>query len=228
MTLIPLRGEAPRASASVIIFFPIVGLTLGGLAWLTTFFWSAEWPQAAAVVTVVILVILTGGFHLDGLADMADGFSASHNRERVLEIMKDPRSGAFGVMSVVLLLLVKFVALSRLFEQGEALWLIGCVIMGRFVMVDLSVRMSYARREGTAAFIVKNAKWSHWGWALALTLILLVILYQEKGLVLLIGGILIGSVLKSWFNKVLQGATGDLLGAACEVTECLLLFCVAF
>ncbi len=109
--------EMLRASAA---HFPAVGLVVGGVAAgvyaaLATALPLNGWtPAVAAALSTVATVLLTGGFHEDGLSDLSDGLGGSQERERALDIMKDSRVGAFGAMALVLALVSKLVLLSLL------------------------------------------------------------------------------------------------------------------
>src|SRR5688572_33090244 len=111
LTTLPLRlpgdwsaGDSGRAS----VWYSFVGLVVGALTWLV---WRASMfvfpPLVAGVVTLAVWVALTGGLHLDGLADCCDGLLASVSVERRLEIMKDPHMDAFGVIGLILILFLK-------------------------------------------------------------------------------------------------------------------------
>ena len=110
MTTLPLpaskdwqTGDSGRAS----VWYPFVGLVIGGLTWLTWMGTTRFFPPlVAGILTLVVWVTLTGGLHLDGLADCCDGLLASTTVERRLEIMKDPRLGTFGGIGLVLTLLL--------------------------------------------------------------------------------------------------------------------------
>ncbi len=115
-------GTAEEDLAGSVPWFPVVGLLLGargGRGWRGPCRWSAP-PMVAAAVLVVVLLSFSGGLHLDGLADTADGFLSSRPRERILEIMKDSHIGAMGVIAIVCVLLLKFAALASL-PAGTAL-----------------------------------------------------------------------------------------------------------
>lgn len=92
-----------------IFFMPLVGAIIGGLGGITYYFIAPHNKLIASFLTLLITIILTGGLHIDGLADTFDGFLANKEREKTLEIMKDSRIGAFGVLSIVLHLLFMFV-----------------------------------------------------------------------------------------------------------------------
>jgi adenosylcobinamide-GDP ribazoletransferase len=121
--------EMLRASAA---HFPGVGVLVGGLVAALTAILLMFLPQAsplsplvAAVLGTVFSVMLTGAFHEDGLADIADGLGGSQNRERALEIMKDSRVGAFGAIAVVLVLLVKVSLLALIGDVNPEAMVVG-------------------------------------------------------------------------------------------------------
>ena len=96
-------GDSGRAS----VWYPFVGLVIGALTWLVWMGASRLFPSlVAGILTLVVWVALTGGLHLDGLADSCDGLLASTSVERRLEIMKDPRLGVFGGIGLILVLLL--------------------------------------------------------------------------------------------------------------------------
>ena len=125
-----------RASAG---HFPGVGVLVGALVaiasaglWALLARHNALVPLVVAVLGTVVSVLVTGGFHEDGLADLADGLGGSQTRERVLEIMKDSRVGAFGAMALVLALLSK-VSLLALIGAGSAVALVLAVFAAHVV-----------------------------------------------------------------------------------------------
>jgi adenosylcobinamide-GDP ribazoletransferase len=123
-----------RASAA---YFPAVGVVVGGLVVLLTaalmhYLPASYAPLVAAALGTVWSVWLTGAFHEDGLADVADGLGGSYDRERALIIMKDSRVGAFGAIAVVLALLSK-VALLALLGAVGTLWMCFALMAGHVI-----------------------------------------------------------------------------------------------
>ena len=89
-------------------YFPTVGLVVGGISALTFLACNQFLPVPISVwLSMIATILVTGGFHEDGLADVADGLGGSYDRERALTIMKDSRVGAFGAIAVVLALVAK-------------------------------------------------------------------------------------------------------------------------
>jgi adenosylcobinamide-GDP ribazoletransferase len=154
--LTPLGGPAAPSPAAL-AWFPAVGAALG-LA-LGAMWWGAAevWPATvAAAVVVVADLALTGMLHLDGLVDSADGLLPPLERGRRLEVMADPRAGAFGVGAAGAVLLVRWAALSAL--APRALLLGGLWCASRSAMALATVRVPYARPSGLAAAFVAGGQ----------------------------------------------------------------------
>ena len=118
LTIIPVRlqepahpGDLGRAAG----WFPVIGVILGGLVAAAYHGFSLIFPPyLAAALAVAIWIGMTGGLHLDGLADCCDGLLNASSRERRLEIMKDPRLGTFGAIGLVLTIVLKIICLASL------------------------------------------------------------------------------------------------------------------
>ena len=104
-----------------IFFMPLVGAMIGGLGGLTYYLIAPYNKLIASFITLLITIILTGGLHIDGLADTFDGFLANKDREKTLEIMKDSRIGAFGVLSIVLHVLFMFILIMTIEKAALAM-----------------------------------------------------------------------------------------------------------
>ena len=227
MTTLPIRlpenwsaGDSGRAS----VWYPFVGLVIGGLTWLV---WKGATlafpPLMAGSLALVVWVILTGGLHLDGLADCCDGLLASTSVERRLEIMKDPHVGAFGVIGLILVLLLKVSALtsfvslrpssgfSILLAASLARW---CILPGGLLPL--------ARSSGMGADFASGFRRSFILWGAILPLAIAVFL-GIRGVVSMLAG-LSAAVLGLWLAKSrIGGVTGDVFGMIVEVVETVVL-----
>jgi adenosylcobinamide-GDP ribazoletransferase len=182
----------------------------------------------AAVFSTVATVVMTGGFHEDGLADVADGLGGSYDRERALDIMKDSRVGAFGAMALVLALLAKvsLLALLGAHSLGAALAATaGGHVLSRlwplFIVRWLPHVGDTARSKSKplADQISRGALAAAILWCF----VPLALIFFAQGATFLIAscvGCLVGAAwMGRWFGRRLQGFTGDCLGAAQQVGE---------
>lgn len=206
------------------LFFPLVGLSLGGvmaaLAWATEGIFTVQ-VQAALLVTV--LVVLTGGIHLDGFMDSVDGLFSGRSRERKLEIMRDSRVGAFGVIGVVCLLLLKYSLFQAFADQD--LWLLLPLVpaLSRWGMSLAVIAFPYARPEGLGKIYDQYAGGRELAGATLIAGAVAAALWGLRGLCLmaLVGGVtfLLGRAV----TKELGGLTGDIYGFVNELLEVFLL-----
>lgn len=228
LTAIPITGKGADRFSSAVPWFPVVGALLGAILYLIALLYVCsplQWPEGAAAVVLVVSVLLTRALHLDGLADCADGFGGSREREKTLAIMKDSSVGAFGAIALVLVLLVKWTAFSQLIDKSLEVWIVAAYVASRAMQAELAGRLPYARSEGgTAGPFVEGAGMAHRVSALLIAGILLLAVCGPLGL----GALLLGWIAATWFGAFCRrrvgGITGDLLGAASEIVESLILF----
>ncbi len=230
LTILPFPGKGTERIADALFYFPVVGALIG--AGLALAAWAIgqglEWATGAGLAGVVLLSWITGGLHLDGLGDVADAYSPGRPRERMLAIMKDHHVGAFGVIAIVLVLLVKMTALAHLALFARWLWIPIPFILSRTVMVLLAVSLPYARPEGgTGKAFVENARPAHFIVACLVALALCLLLAGLAGGLFFLAALGLGSGLALWMKRAFGGVTGDLLGMANEAVESALLFLLA-
>jgi adenosylcobinamide-GDP ribazoletransferase len=233
LTSIPLSIKRELSSTHIgraTAWFPLVGLILGGilagLNWLMGFVLPT--PVANALL-IVVLVMLTGAMHLDGFADTCDGMAGHKSIEERWKIMHDSHTGAFGVVGVVLLLLVKYVSLNSLPAEYMTATLLFMPVVSRWAMVYAIFAFPYARPEGLGKAYKKATRWPQITIATVCTLVIATALYPLFSVAgfLLIGGILIFTTLLSLYYKhKFAGLTGDTYGAINESTEVMTLIFV--
>lgn len=230
LTVIPLgRREDDGADlARSLAWFPVVGLILG--ACLVVFQAAAARVFPAILVDllcVIFLVVLTGGLHLDGLADTMDGLGG-RNREEALRIMKDAALGSFGAVAIFSAIGLKVAGLWALPIEVKAWALLLFPVMGRWAMVALASTTPYARREGgTGQAFVEESSVLDLAIATTWTLALVLGLMDWRGAAGLLA-VVVAVVLLRWlFVRWLGGVTGDTLGAAGEGAEILVLLVLA-
>jgi len=204
--------------------YPLVGLLIGlVLAGLQQLVGHAD-PLLQAALLTAAWALITGGLHLDGLADSADAWVGGHgDRERTLAIMKDPRSGPAAVSTLALALLLKFAALAALVKAGVWPALLLAPVLGRSALVALLLCTPYVRPGGMGAAM--SAHLPRAAAALALLLVAAGALFTGKaGAPAALAACLI---LRWIMMRRLGGMTGDTLGAAVELTEVAVLVALA-
>lgn len=182
-------------------------------------------------MVLVLWVLLTGGLHWDGLADIADGLGGGRDPASRLEIMKDSRIGAFGALALICGLVLKGVFLRLLFSQyGSFLPLLGILILigstargGQVLGIFL---FPYARKEGMGRFFKERTGTRHLLAAVATVLLLATGLYGVVGGLIALGGLAAAVVAGLCLSAPLGGLTGDAYGALTEGGEILLLLAV--
>lgn len=228
LTLFPVGPKetvAPIQLARSLTWFPLVGLLLGLLLAGLDLLLEPYLPATVVVgVLLVLLVLLTGGLHLDGVADLADGLGGGRDAAARLRIMKDSRVGAMGVIALILLLLLKYLSLAA-FPAGErTVALLLMPAAGRWLPVLLAVTSPYARPEGgTGGAFIDHAGWWHLFGATGLLLALALFLCNWSGAVVLISLAMILFLFRVFVMARLGGVTGDVLGATVEGGEVLTL-----
>lgn len=225
--------ELLRASAA---HFPGVGLLVGTLAAAVFALLQAALPDTvfaplvAAALSTVATVLLTGGFHEDGLADVTDGLGGSYDRARALEIMKDSRVGAFGALALVLVLLCKVALLALLGSQALGLGYIGAALLAghvvsRFVPLLLIYRLPHvgdtaqSKSKPLADQITPARLLIAFLWCFSALALASLTLHAIDLLVACAAAALALLWLARLFRRRLQGFTGDCLGATQQVCE---------
>jgi len=221
LTRIPvpqLREISPRDSGRSMLFYPLVGGVIGLLLFAADHLLHEAAPLLRAVILVALWVAITGALHLDGLADMVDGWIGGHgDRERTLAIMKDPYCGPMGVSALLMILLLKVAALEPLAGQGSYL-LIVAPLLGRTLLLLLFLTTPYVRVGGLGETLAKAlprpAAW------ISVVIILLGLLWVpgiEWGMLLAV--MLVFMLFRTALMSRLGGTTGDTAGALLEVCE---------
>jgi adenosylcobinamide-GDP ribazoletransferase len=228
---VPLKRELTleqlgRATA----YFPVVGLVIGGiLAGLNWVFNLILPPSVTNILLIVALVILTGAMHLDGLSDTCDGIAGHKTAAERWKVMHDSRAGAFGVVGVVLMLLVQYVALNNVPADKMTAVLLFMPVVSRWAMVYAIFAFPYARPTGLGKAYKEATGWLQVAIATIITIGIaggLFPLFNVTGF-LLFGGILIITTAFAFYLKYkFAGLTGDTYGAINEVAEVIALLFV--
>lgn len=217
----------PEQNGRSLLFYPLVGLLIGVLLLAAQFLLSEVAVLLQAALLLALWVGISGGLHLDGLADSADAWVGGlGDKERTLSIMKDPRSGPIAVVVLVLLLLLKFAALVVLLENGSGLLLLLVPWLARSLLPLLFLTTPYVRAGGLGQALAEHLPRRQLPWVLAAHVLAMLLLGWAALLALLVAG----SVflwLRGLMLKRLGGTTGDTAGALLELAECAVLVALA-
>lgn len=232
LTVLPIPRSLQGGEADLercVPFFPLVGLLLGVIAALFDTLVSYVLPPAVAgTLTVFFLCAITGGLHMDGLADTADGFFSARTREKMLTIMRDSRIGAMGVMAIVFIILVKIAALASLSFPQRTAMIILAPIAGRSAMMVMMTALPYARPEGGLAKVfLSRCSWGNVLWGAGFLIAAGGLLAHEMGLAAAIFTLAVAMAFTAWCRHKIGGFTGDTLGAAAEIAEVAVLLAAA-
>ena len=206
----------PRA---MVPFFPVVGLILGLVVTVFDFVALYFWPvYVVAILDVVLLVLLTGALHIDGLGDTADGLYGRRPREQALKVMKDSRIGAMGLVAVVCVLAVKWAGLASL-GPHRSLLIVIVPAFARSAMIFGIYFLKYGRPDGgTGSPFFENPLDKKAFIFVAIPAILCVFA-GLRGIGLMLFFVLITGTMVIFYQKRMGCITGDMLGAMVEITE---------
>jgi adenosylcobinamide-GDP ribazoletransferase len=210
----------PQESGRSLLFYPLVGLLFGGILWVLNWLLLGTPVMLHAALLLTVWVLLSGGLHLDGLADSADAWLGGFgDRERTLTIMKDPRSGPIAVVTLVLVLLLKFAALLALIEQQYAVALIIVPLIGRSALLGLFLTTPYVRAGGLGQALADHLPRLAGRQVLAGSALFCLLIGGVSGVLALV----VATVVFVWLRQVmlrrLGGTTGDTAGALLELLE---------
>ena len=201
--------------------YPLIGMALGlVMALLAGLAGGIGFDTGITALLVVAFgVLITGGLHEDGLADLADGFGGGKSRARRLEIMRDSRIGSYGMLALGLTLALKAQAMVVVFDAGAVLWpLVAMATASRFCMLAAQEYLPPARRDGMGFTAHKRGGGHIW---IGLGFALLAVLPLGAGAILVILSMaLISAAVAFQAKRLIGGQTGDVLGAIQLVADC--------
>lgn len=229
LTLLPLPGAhaGPRALGRAAGWFPLVGLALGAFLMAVDVLARVMFPSLlAALVVVGTWKLATGGLHLDGLADCADGL-AGRDADQRLAIMRDARIGAFGTAALILVLMLDAVALSAIPAAGHWRVLLAVPAIARSAPALLGRVLPAARPDGLGAAFHAGLGVGSAAAALAVAFVASVAALGLLGVIVVCAAWLVTLLVGSVMTSRLGGVTGDVHGAAIEIAEMAALLTVA-
>ncbi|MFQ5963302.1 MAG: adenosylcobinamide-GDP ribazoletransferase [Candidatus Scalinduaceae bacterium] len=249
LTIIPTGkrwDERQPGICKVAFWFPIIGLLIGVALTFAYFPAIRYFPHLVAdAIILIIYIFITGGFHLDGFADSCDGLFGGDTREKRLEIMRDSRTGNYGVLCLICILGLKYLCLVLIdpkeiaklslvsdyktiegigsihlyaCEKGKVL-LFMCAI-GRLSQILGAAISTYARDEkGTGQIIVENVNLKHFLLSSIVPAILIFLFCGIKGIIILLIALVVSLLFTFYVKRRIGGMTGDTLGGVNEVSE---------
>ena len=208
-----------------LVFAPFVGLVIGALLTIPTYGLLNIFPRfLVSAIVLVLYIVITGGLHLDGLGDTFDGIFSNRPKERILEIMRDSRVGTNAVLAVTSVLLLNFAALTQINGDYYLRIILLMPMAGRIGSLIGAAVSSYARTgEGLGKSFIDFCGTKEMLWGLLIyALVSLLTLDYKLWLVLAIPPVC-AFVTVRYFSSKIGGATGDILGAVCEINQCVFL-----
>ena len=204
-----------------IIFAPVVGLIIGGFLVLAYLGVSIFENRIITAITLVFFeVVLTGGLHLDGLADTCDGVFSGRSTEMMLEIMKDSRIGTNGTLAIILCLSFKTALLSSIEGSSMIACLLVMPVLSRYNIIVSSAISKYAREiKGMGEAIVKKTGLREMIIGILITLIICIPASRSAVIPLIITSLAFAFIFTGYVKSKLGGITGDIMGAVIEISE---------
>jgi adenosylcobinamide-GDP ribazoletransferase len=228
LSIIPITTrdvDEQGAFAAALFYFPLVGLLLGGLA--AVFFLVLQPilpPLVIGALLAVLLSLLSGFIHLDGLADSADGFFSGTPRERCLEIMRDSRIGVMGSAAICSLLVIKVAALASIDGGQMVAALLVAATGGRVGIVCMMALLPYARSgSGLGRLFYGGATRQAAVVSILLLAMLVLVSAGHRFMAIFSTAAALLLLVAALCRKKIGGATGDTLGATCEMMEAAIL-----
>jgi adenosylcobinamide-GDP ribazoletransferase len=216
-------------------YFPLIGWIVGAISfvvfWLSNFLFEAN---ISVLCSFIAGVLVTGAFHEDGLADAFDGFGGGWTKTKILDIMKDSRVGVYGVIALLFLFAIKFFSLHSLLSKIEstnylliALVFISYHSLSRLTAINIVFTSQYSREDESskAKPIAKAHSYKEIIGAYFFGLLPLLILgiLQWQFFFVIVPLAVLYFYSKRYFNKWIDGYTGDCLGAVEQIAECVCL-----
>ncbi|WP_431029785.1 adenosylcobinamide-GDP ribazoletransferase [Lysinibacillus sp. LZ02] len=234
-TALPIRKSFNMTNKSATVMYsaiPVIGLMMGailaGFVTINDLYFSLS-PLFTAILLVVLPFVMTGGLHMDGVVDTGDAFFSYRDQKKRLEILDDPRIGAFGAMTLVLFVLLKVgIFYELLLRDVPLLFFIFMPFIARQSVLLVFVTTNTSKETGIASYFKKTVNERAIMWSAVVYIAFIFVLAFLFKLPVLIGlcvaMLLFTIVYRAWAKRNFGGISGDLLGTIFEVGELFLWF----
>ena len=207
----------PIKLGKAIKFFPLLGLIIGGILFLSYSLINPfiENKLIVALIIVVLEILITGGLHIDGLSDSFDGLFSYREKDRILEIMKDSCIGVNGALAIIIYVLLKVLLLSELSWE----FILIMPVIARLNTVFHAGIGVYARKDGMGKSIVSETTIKGVLFAIGIVSFISFTLLKWQGILIVFFSLCFGLVSLYYIQKRIDGITGDTMGAVLELTS---------
>ena len=224
LTILPVKLVEPLDNKQLgqsVLFYPVVGVIIATILLLLAALLNTQSSYVSAILLLSTWVVLTGGLHLDGLADSADAWLGGlGDKAKTLAIMKDPTSGPIAISILVLLLMTKLIMLAELIATQNWIAIVLACTLARTALPLLFITTPYVRQDGIAALLIQHQP-NRATKQVVLAIALLSIVLGGFWLLLMSFGLFL--LLRYWMQQRLGGTTGDTAGAMVELLEVFIL-----
>ncbi|MFW2373802.1 MAG: adenosylcobinamide-GDP ribazoletransferase [Gammaproteobacteria bacterium] len=224
LTRIPIRSSVQVQGTVMgrsVLYYPLVGLLIGLILALLFDLLAQQSLLLSAAILLAVWVLITGGLHLDGLADSADAWAGGlGDKERSLEIMKDPRSGALAIVVLILTLLLKYSAIVAALEINQWQVMLIAPVLGRSAIVLLFLTTPYVRERGLGSDMARYLPHkSAWLILLLVSGLVVYVLGVPFSVVVIVTSMVVFWLLRHMMLLRIGGMTGDTAGSMVELVE---------
>lgn len=224
LTTFPVQLKAmptQQQNGQSVLFYPVVGLLIGAILFAVASLLHAVPIVLLSSFILVIWIWLTGGLHLDGLADTADAWVGGFgDAERTLNIMKDPACGPIGVLSLIIVCILKWSAIYLLLQKQMYIALLLFPVLGRLAPLVLFLTTDYVRAKGLGSSMASAIPRKS-AWLMVAIIVCASLYFSWLGLIASISMFIGLLYLRRKFIQRIGGITGDTVGASIEIVECI-------
>lgn len=223
LTILPIAPSAPSSpedQAAAFGWFPLVGFMIGAALCAEDQILSLLLgPGVRSLLMVMSLAIVSGGVHLDGLADTADALSTGGDRTRALAILRDSRIGSFGAIALIFVIGLKVIALAGATGPRRFAAIYAAPGLGRWAMTGIAYGLTYLRENGAGTPLLKHGAARNLRVATIIAVLAMMPLIGLRAPRACVAAVMVTIALRAFYRRWLGGITGDLIGAAGELVE---------